>query len=254
MIHQVHICTCADMITWRWWDTSGATDDLVLDWEVDKEQMLFSLVTKCKYSDERLIRAFQIVAPSIIIQSGPIHHRNATLQCIAQTSLFHTQAQNALSFVSNFKTNNTQSYFFLILFGEKNPTRKMLMDSSCVLQVGRTNGYIGLAFSYTDLPIGTVVQAQLYSFWTRTSYLKSNINCDWYQMALLRGLMLMESLTVQIYIWTMQVLSLGCCFNLWLWESNSNAFPRCGKEEVPFSSGHKEKYRSAGFHRSIPLK
>ena len=40
----------------------------------------------------------------------------------------------------------------------------MLMDSSCVLQVGRTNGYIGLAFSYTDLPIGTVVQAQLYSF------------------------------------------------------------------------------------------
>ena len=27
-------------------------------------------------------------------------------------------------------------------------------------------------------------------------------------MALLRGLMLMESLTVQIYIWTMQVLSL----------------------------------------------
>ena len=84
----------------------------------------------------------------------------------------------------------------------------MLMDSSCVLQVGRTNGYIGLAFSYTDLPIGTVVQAQLYSFWTRTSYLKSNINCDWYQMALLRGLMLMENLTVQIYIWTMQVLSL----------------------------------------------
>ena len=131
-------------------------------------------------------------------------HRNAT----HKQALFHTQAQNAFSFVSNFKTNNTQSYFFLILFGEKNPTRKMLMDSSCVLQVGRTNGYIGLAFSYTDLPIGTVVQAQLYSFWTRTSYLKSNINCDWYQMALLRGLMLMESLTVQIYIWTMQVLSL----------------------------------------------
>ena len=117
MIHQVHICSCADMITWRWWDTSGATDDLVLDWEVDKEQMLFTLVTKCKYSDERLIRAFQIVAPSIIIQSGPI--RSSPQQCNAQTSLFHTQAQNALSFVSNFKTNNTQSYFFLILYGKQ---------------------------------------------------------------------------------------------------------------------------------------
>ena len=252
MIHQVHICTCADMITWRWWDTSGATDDLVLDWEVDKEQMLFSLVTKCKYSDERLIRAFQIVAPSIIIQSGPI--RSSPPQCNAQTSLFTHRRRMHCHLSAILKPTTLKVTFFSYCLEKKNPTRKMLMDSSCVLQVGRTNGYIGLAFSYTDLPIGTVVQAQLYSFWTRTSYLKSNINCDWYQMALLRGLMLMESLTVQIYIWTMQVLSLGCCFNLWLWERNSNAFPRCGKEEVPFGRGHKEKYRSAGFHRSIPLK
>ena len=181
--------------------------------------------------------------------------RSSPPQCNAQTSPFSHTGAECIFICQQFQNQQHSKLLFShIVWKTKNPTRKMLMDSSCVLQVGRTNGYICLAFSYTDLPIGTVVQAQLYSFWTRTSYLKSNINCDWYQMALLRGLMLMENLTVQIYIWTMQVLSLSCCFNLWLWERNSNAFPRCGKEEVPFSRGHKEKYRSAGFHRSIPLK
>ena len=153
-------------------------------------------------------------------QSGA-HHSNAT-----HKQAFFTHRRRMHCHLSAIlKPTTLKVTFFSYCLENKNPTRTMLIYPSCVLQVGRTNGYIGLAFSYTDLPIGTVVQAQLYSFWTRTSYLKSNINCDWYQMALLRGLMLMESLTVQIYIWTMQVLSLSCCFNLWLWERIQMLFP-----------------------------
>ena len=51
---------------------------------------------------------------------------------------------------------------------KQNPTRSDAKMTCCVLQTGRTNGYIGLAFSYSDLPIGATVNIAFTYFYVQS--------------------------------------------------------------------------------------
>ena len=120
---------------------------------------------------------------------------------------------------------------------QQNPKQRNLF-----LQTGRTNGYIGLAFSYSDLPIGsTTIEHQ----WHHCCHWTKLIKTDFHPLdGFVAGV---DNVDGQPYSADLHLDYAGKAPEIFNCIRIHKYLPRCGKEKVPFSSRHGEKHRSAGF-------